>query len=88
MSERPDEPPEAANGLGGESDVVAERSGASTERARRPIPADPPEARDDPAADDEASDEASDEDESAEEDEERDGGDAGEETRPDVGPTG
>lgn len=33
--------PEAANGMGGESDVVAERSGAETPRAPRPIPADP-----------------------------------------------
>jgi hypothetical protein len=46
MSETPEEQPEAANGLGGESDVVAERSGATTEKGRRPIPADPPEATD------------------------------------------
>ncbi|MFI7447366.1 hypothetical protein ACIBQX_07685 [Nonomuraea sp. NPDC049714] len=38
--------PEATQGLGGESDVVAERSGATTEKGRRPIPADPPEAAD------------------------------------------
>jgi hypothetical protein len=36
--------PEAIQGLGGESDVIAERSGATTERGRRPIPVDPPEA--------------------------------------------
>jgi hypothetical protein len=46
MSETPEEQPAAANGLGGESDVVAERSGATTEKGRRPIPADPPEAAD------------------------------------------
>lgn len=55
MSETPEEQPEAANGLGGESDVVAERSGATTEKGRRPIPADPPEATDE--ADDEENDE-------------------------------
>jgi hypothetical protein len=46
MSETPEERPETGNGLGGESDVVAERSGATTETGRRPIPADPPEAED------------------------------------------
>ncbi|MEV0597456.1 hypothetical protein [Nonomuraea cavernae] len=48
MSENPQDLPDAPNGLGGESDVVAERSGADTPKAPRPIPADPAEARDEP----------------------------------------
>lgn len=75
MSENPDELPEAA-GLGAESDVVAERSGATTERAPRPIPADPPEDQD-------TRPNAGAEDRAEEQDAER-----GEEERPDIGPTG
>jgi hypothetical protein len=71
MSETPEKQPEAANGLGGESDVVAERSGATTEKGRRPIPADPPEATDEADAE-EAADEENDD---------------GEVTHPDAGPT-
>ncbi|MFG1943263.1 hypothetical protein [Nonomuraea sp. NPDC048826] len=77
MSENPDDLPPAADGLGAESDVVAERSGASTEKAPRPVPADPPEARD------ESEHEHTDEDRA----EER-GHAEGDEERPDVGPTG
>jgi hypothetical protein len=69
MSETPEERPETEYGLGGESDVVAERSGATTEKGRRPIPADPPDAQ-------------------ADADEEEEENEEGEETRPDVGPTG
>ena len=71
MSDKPDERPEAVQGLGRESDVVAERSGATTEKGRRPIPADPPEAADETDAD---------EDEDKENEE-------GEVARPDAGPT-
>ncbi|WP_211370874.1 hypothetical protein, partial [Nonomuraea turkmeniaca] len=48
MKENPEELPEAVGGVEGESDVVAERSGAETPRARRPIPADPPDLLDPP----------------------------------------
>jgi hypothetical protein len=41
--------PDAVNRDGGESDVVAERSGADTPRARRPIPADWPDTETNPA---------------------------------------
>ncbi|GAA4514164.1 hypothetical protein [Nonomuraea ferruginea] len=75
MSENPGDTSPAADGLGAESDVVAERSGASTEKSRRPIPADPPEARDEPEWPDE------------DRPEERDHAE-GEEERPDIGPTG
>jgi len=62
MSETPEEQSEAAIGLGGESDVVAERSGATTETGRRPVPADPPEATDEADDEDEAdTEEAADE---------------------------
>jgi len=73
MSETPEEQPEAVNGLGGESDVVAERSGATTETGRRPIPAEPPEATNEAGAE-----------EAADQDEEND---EGEVARPDAGPT-
>jgi hypothetical protein len=72
MSENLEDLPAAPDGLGGESDVVAERSGATTEKADRPIPADPPEA-----LDPEAPDPSEEEQEPAE----------GEEKRPDAGPT-
>ncbi|TDD17127.1 hypothetical protein [Nonomuraea diastatica] len=42
MSKKPEEKPDAVGGVGGESDVVAERSGAGTPRTRRPVSADPP----------------------------------------------
>ncbi|MET8003855.1 hypothetical protein [Nonomuraea glycinis] len=61
MSETPEEQSEAAIGLGGESDVVAERSGATTETGRRPVPADPPEATDE-ADTEETADEENEED--------------------------
>ncbi|HUR04727.1 MAG TPA: hypothetical protein VM347_19445 [Nonomuraea sp.] len=41
--------PDAMNRDGGESDVVAERSGAETPRARRPILADWPDTETNPA---------------------------------------
>ncbi|MFD1543315.1 hypothetical protein [Nonomuraea guangzhouensis] len=41
--------PDAVNRDGGESDVVAERSGADTPKARRPIPADWPDTETNPA---------------------------------------
>ncbi|MGI5272559.1 hypothetical protein ACQEUU_25635 [Nonomuraea sp. CA-218870] len=75
MSENPDDLPPAKDGLGAESDVVAERSGASTEKSRRPIPADPPEAQDEPERPEE-------------ERPEEQGRAQGDEERPDVGPTG
>ncbi|MEW9555923.1 hypothetical protein [Nonomuraea sp. NPDC050783] len=52
MSEKPDELPEAVGGVNGESDVVAERSGAGTPRTRRPVSADPPEEMDAPEPED------------------------------------
>ncbi|WP_049567232.1 hypothetical protein [Nonomuraea sp. SBT364] len=76
MSDKADELPEAVFGLGGESDVVAERSGATTAKARRPVPVDPPEAMD------EAEDDDTDDTEGDEDDDEDDV------TRPDAGPTG
>ncbi|MCK2216839.1 hypothetical protein MF672_024030 [Actinomadura sp. ATCC 31491] len=59
MSEKPDELPESAGGVMGESDVVAERSGAGTPRNRRPVPAGPPEEQEtpDPARDEPEEDE-------------------------------
>ncbi|MGI5289197.1 hypothetical protein ACQEVF_38470 [Nonomuraea polychroma] len=78
MNENPEELPEAVGGVEGESDVVAERSGAETPKARRPIPAEPPELRDEP--------EAAEEDAKKGEEETRTG--AEEVTRPDAGPTG
>jgi hypothetical protein len=53
MSDKPEELPEAVSGLGGESDVVAARSGSTTARARRPVPADPADERDEHEADEE-----------------------------------
>ncbi|NRQ37169.1 hypothetical protein HII36_35835 [Nonomuraea sp. NN258] len=70
MSENADQLPEST-GMGGENDVVAERSGADTPKARRPVPADPPEAQKEPEPEPE---------------EEQDH--AGDEIRPDIGPTG
>ncbi|MBF8193749.1 hypothetical protein ITP53_50345 [Nonomuraea sp. K274] len=49
MSKRSDELPETVGGIDGESDIVAERSGSSSPRTRRPIPADPPDEQDVPA---------------------------------------
>ncbi|PZG19400.1 hypothetical protein [Nonomuraea aridisoli] len=43
MRETPEELPETIDGIEGESDVVAERSGSDTRRTRRPISADLPE---------------------------------------------
>ncbi|GAA3699106.1 hypothetical protein GCM10022224_076330 [Nonomuraea antimicrobica] len=51
MSKTSDELPEAIGGVDGESDVVAERSGASTPRTRRPVSADPPDQQDEPEPD-------------------------------------
>ena len=53
MNDEPEELPDASNRAGGESDVVAERSGATTPMAPRPIPADPPDAQDEPERDEE-----------------------------------
>ncbi|MFB4275623.1 hypothetical protein ACBJ59_10040 [Nonomuraea sp. MTCD27] len=53
MSETSDELPEAIGGVDGESDVVAERSGASTPKSRRPVPADPPDEQDEPEPEEE-----------------------------------
>lgn len=83
MNDKPDELPETVGGVNGESDIVAERSGAETPKARRPIPADPPDQQDPPPAKEgvEAQeDEGVREDQGVEEDEEV--------TRPDAGPTG
>ncbi|MFC4117561.1 hypothetical protein [Nonomuraea zeae] len=81
MSDTSDELPEAVVGAEGESDVVAERSGAGTPRSRRPVPADPPEARDEPEHERERED--------GPELEREDGPDEGDEViRPDAGPTG
>ncbi|MDP4507967.1 hypothetical protein ACTWPT_53970 [Nonomuraea sp. 3N208] len=94
MNENPEELPEAVGGVEGESDVVAERSGAETPRARRPVPADPPEIQDQPAGTEgsEAGSQAGTQEESrvgagkdSQEDPQRD---AEEVTRPDAGPTG
>lgn len=46
MSENHEELPDTVTGLNAESDVVAARSGATTPTSGRPVPADPPEARD------------------------------------------
>ncbi|MEV0231669.1 hypothetical protein [Nonomuraea sp. NPDC050786] len=48
MTEKYDELPEAVRGIDGESEIVAERSCASTPKYRRPIPADPPEEWEEP----------------------------------------
>ncbi|MEV4563351.1 hypothetical protein AB0K12_06215 [Nonomuraea sp. NPDC049419] len=48
MRKLSDELPEAVGGVDGESDVVAERSGCSTPRTRRPVSADPPDEQDEP----------------------------------------
>ncbi|MFI7703634.1 hypothetical protein [Nonomuraea sp. NPDC049480] len=87
MSENPDELPDAVAGVNGESDVVAERSGAGTPKSRRPIPADPPDQLDEPDRKEGAqrhegaqTDEGAQEDRGAEQDEGV--------TRPDAGPTG
>ncbi|WP_157549943.1 hypothetical protein [Nonomuraea candida] len=53
MSETSDELPEAVGGVSGESDVVAERSGSSTPRSRRPVCADPPDEQDEPEPEEE-----------------------------------
>ncbi|WP_188187944.1 hypothetical protein [Nonomuraea sp. SYSU D8015] len=48
MSEKPDELPEAVGRVNGESDIVAERSGAETRKTRRPVPAEPLEQQETP----------------------------------------
>jgi hypothetical protein len=57
MSETSDELPEAVGGVSGESDVVAERSGSSTPKSRRPVPADPPDEQEEPEPEEEPDDE-------------------------------
>ncbi|MFC5835215.1 hypothetical protein [Nonomuraea insulae] len=57
MSETPDELPEAVRGVDGESDVVAERSGSVTPKARRPVHADPPDAQAEPEPEEEPDEE-------------------------------
>ncbi|HEX4817297.1 MAG TPA: hypothetical protein VFV66_31535 [Nonomuraea sp.] len=57
MRKKPDELPEAVGGVEGESDVVAERSGARTPRTRRPVPADLPEDQEEPQQAEEPEDE-------------------------------
>ncbi|MGP3933828.1 hypothetical protein [Nonomuraea sp. KM88] len=46
MSDTSEEKPDAVGGVEGESDVVAERSGAGTPRSRRPVSADLPDEED------------------------------------------
>jgi hypothetical protein len=57
MREKPDELPETVGGIEGESDIVAERSGADTPRTRRPVPADLPSDQEEPAEAEERKDE-------------------------------
>ncbi|MFG1684531.1 hypothetical protein ACGFNP_30510 [Nonomuraea sp. NPDC049269] len=88
--------PDAVNRDGGESDVVAERSGAETPKARRPVPADWPDTDTNPAIPTPDITEVAPETETeATADAERraeTGGEAGgggeKEVRPDAGPTG
>ncbi|MEO3888699.1 hypothetical protein [Nonomuraea sp. B5E05] len=81
MSDKSEEKPDAVGGVEGESDVIAERSGAGTPRSRRPVPADLP-AEVDQQEDDQQEDDLHEE--GAGEDEEN-GDDV---VRPDAGPTG
>ncbi|SDM20782.1 hypothetical protein [Nonomuraea jiangxiensis] len=60
MTRKPEELPAAVGRVNGESDVVAERAGVVTPRTRRPIPADPPEALDEPQPEEEPEDEEED----------------------------
>ncbi|MFI7614427.1 hypothetical protein E1286_31065 [Nonomuraea terrae] len=48
MTETPDELPETIDGIEGESDVVAERSGSDTPKSRRPLLADLPDDEEEP----------------------------------------
>ncbi|MEO3803624.1 hypothetical protein [Nonomuraea sp. B1E8] len=76
MSDKSEEKPDAVGGVEGESDVIAERSGAGTPRSRRPVSADLP------AEEDQQEEDLHEE--GAGEDEEN-GNDV---VRPDAGPTG
>ncbi|WP_433518071.1 hypothetical protein ACQP2T_22530 [Nonomuraea sp. CA-143628] len=86
--------PDAVNRDGGESDVVAERSGADTPKAPRPVPADWPDTDTNPAiptpeitAPETEAEATVDAERRAETGEEA--GDGGEkEVRPEAGPTG
>ncbi|MEV0353708.1 hypothetical protein AB0H88_48840 [Nonomuraea sp. NPDC050680] len=90
--------PDAVNRDGGESDVVAERSGADTPKARRPVPADWPDTDTNPAIptpEINGPDTDTDGDTAAATDADRragtgeEAGDGGEkEVRPEAGPTG
>ncbi|MEV6154656.1 hypothetical protein AB0L53_30340 [Nonomuraea sp. NPDC052129] len=90
--------PDAVNRDGGESDVVAERSGAGTPKAPRPVPADWPDTDTNPAiptpeitAPEPEAEAAVDAERRAETGEEagEEAGDGGEkEVRPEAGPTG
>ncbi|MFI7637232.1 hypothetical protein [Nonomuraea sp. NPDC049400] len=53
MTENSDELPEAVRGIDGESDLVAERSFATTPKYRRPVPANPPEEWEEPEPEEE-----------------------------------
>ncbi|TDE42200.1 hypothetical protein E1295_28370 [Nonomuraea mesophila] len=97
MSEKPEDKPDAVAGVEGESDVVAERSGAGTPTSRRPISADLPE--DDPRLDDPQEEGPQEErpqdgpqeerpQDGPQEGSEREEGNDGEVVRPDAGPTG
>ncbi|TDC02942.1 hypothetical protein E1267_27895 [Nonomuraea longispora] len=78
MSEKPEDKPDAVGRVEGESDVVAERSGAGTPTSRRPVSADLPV--DDPQ---EGPQEKGPQEDSGEEEE-----NGNEVVRPDAGPTG
>ncbi|MEU7743419.1 hypothetical protein [Nonomuraea sp. NPDC049158] len=90
--------PDAVNRDGGESDVVAERSGAGTPKAPRPVPADWPDTDTNPAiptpeitAPESEAEAAVDAERRVETGEEagEEAGDGGEkEVRPEAGPTG
>ncbi|NBE97805.1 hypothetical protein FE391_36160 [Nonomuraea sp. KC401] len=73
MSEKPEDKPDAVGRVEGESDVVAERSGADTPTSRRPVSADLPV--DDPQ-------------EGPQEDSGEEEENGNEVVRPDAGPTG
>ncbi|MGP3919079.1 hypothetical protein [Nonomuraea sp. 10N515B] len=85
MNEKPEELPKAVGGVEGESDIVAERSGAETQRSRRPVPADPPELQAQRERPENARGSSQEE---SRPDSQKAQQDADEVTRPDAGPTG
>ncbi|MEV0385193.1 hypothetical protein [Nonomuraea sp. NPDC050643] len=88
MNETPDELPEAVGGVDGESDVVAERSGADTPRHRRPLLADMPRPQEDPEPDPDPAPDAEPDPEPERPPEDKDENEREEVVRPDAGPTG